>query len=267
MLRLALALLASLLLVACSAAQPSATPTPTPTRIAAKPAYTPKVPRPTGEFDLPTAAGTTNLVVGNTGGDGVWLRRSPAMADKVRAWPDGTPMQVVGADTAAEGKTWKNVKDPAGNVGWIPAEYLVPPSAASPGRAGAPQSPMREEEGCLRPTRGFAEHLADGLTFPGGAVAGAQALRIGLAGGEADPWYLVGAHVLGTQMGDEAIGLWVTNGDPTSEGAIRGVVASANGIAAEFTVWPLPDELAQRFPADDPDVARVVDCVKGAFGR
>jgi hypothetical protein len=67
------------------------------------------------------------LLVGNTGGDGVWLRGSPSMADRVRAWVDSTEMLVVGPEYEAEGRVWYNVKDPAGNVGWIPAEYLLAP--------------------------------------------------------------------------------------------------------------------------------------------
>jgi uncharacterized membrane protein YphA (DoxX/SURF4 family) len=80
----------------------------------------------------PTPAATPTkapafLLVGNTGGVGVWLRGSPSMADKVRAWVDSTKMLVVGPECEAEGRVWCNVKDPAGNVGWIPAEYLLTP--------------------------------------------------------------------------------------------------------------------------------------------
>ena len=73
----------------------------------------------------PTAASATVLYVGHTEGIGVFVRRTPSLADKLKAWPDGTPMVVVGADRQQGGQNWKNVRDPDGNVGWVPAEYLV----------------------------------------------------------------------------------------------------------------------------------------------
>ncbi len=71
---------------------------------------------------------TNDLRVANTGGTGVFLRRTPNMNDRVRAWADGTPLKVIGADTNVEGVDWKNVQDPAGNQGWIPVQYTTPAS-------------------------------------------------------------------------------------------------------------------------------------------
>ena len=50
------------------------------------------------------------------------------MADKLEAWPDGTALQVVGRDVEAEGRLWKKVMDPDGQIGWVPAQYVVPNS-------------------------------------------------------------------------------------------------------------------------------------------
>lgn len=66
------------------------------------------------------------LRVGNTGGIGVFLRATPRLADRLRAWPDGTPMLPTGRETEAEGRRWLEVRDPSGTIGWIPAIYLVP---------------------------------------------------------------------------------------------------------------------------------------------
>jgi hypothetical protein len=66
------------------------------------------------------------LRVGNTGGIGVYLRATPRLADRLRAWPDGTPMLPTGRETEAEGRRWREVRDPTGTIGWIPASYLVP---------------------------------------------------------------------------------------------------------------------------------------------
>jgi hypothetical protein len=68
------------------------------------------------------------LTVAGTGGEGVYLRRTTRMADKLEAWPDGTALQVVGRDAEAEGRLWKKVMDPDGRIGWVPAQYVVPSS-------------------------------------------------------------------------------------------------------------------------------------------
>ncbi|MHB1007258.1 MAG: hypothetical protein ACYC3S_16690 [Chloroflexota bacterium] len=94
--------------------QPS--PTTAPTSPTASP--TPTV--------TPTPSQGQSLVLGNTGGVGAWLRRTPHMNDYLIAWVDGTRMTVMGSDVQSDGLTWKNVQDPQGNKGYIPAEWLVP---------------------------------------------------------------------------------------------------------------------------------------------
>lgn len=63
--------------------------------------------------------------VGNTGGIGVYLRRTPSVNDRIRAWLDGSEMTLLGEETDAAGFHWIKVRDPAGNEGWIPQQYLV----------------------------------------------------------------------------------------------------------------------------------------------
>lgn len=70
------------------------------------------------------------VVVANTGGIGVYLRRTPTMADRLTAWPDGTRLEVVGSDATGDGQEWKHVKDPKGQVGWVPSLYVVPAEPA-----------------------------------------------------------------------------------------------------------------------------------------
>ena len=53
------------------------------------------------------------------------MRRTPHMDDKVRAWVDGTPMEVVGEPVTGEGHTWQHVRAPDETEGYVPAEYLV----------------------------------------------------------------------------------------------------------------------------------------------
>lgn len=80
-------------------------------------------------------SGPSMLVVAKTGGDGVWLRRSPSTnAEKIRSWSDGTFMRVVAARREAEGSVGENVRDPAGNVGRTVAEYLARPPSVPTGK-------------------------------------------------------------------------------------------------------------------------------------
>ncbi len=82
---------------------------------------------------MPTAAPPGSILyVGNTGGMGVFIRRTPDVADKLRVWPEGTPMIVVGKARQIEGRLWEHVRDPDGIEGWIPGEYLVGDASPAP---------------------------------------------------------------------------------------------------------------------------------------
>lgn len=66
------------------------------------------------------------VVVAQTGGDGVYLRATPRMADHLRAWGEGTKLEVIGEDASGDGHRWKRVRDPSGQAGWVPAEFVLP---------------------------------------------------------------------------------------------------------------------------------------------
>ena len=67
---------------------------------------------------------TKTCVVGNTGGEGVFIRSAPQTGEKIEAWWDGSKMVAIGPDEVAGGRSWKNVRDPDGNTGYVAAEYL-----------------------------------------------------------------------------------------------------------------------------------------------
>ncbi len=94
-------------------AAPSVAPIPVPNPAPQKPTATP-VPR------LPQ-----KMVVGNTEGEGVFLRKTPHLADKVRAWTDGSPMEILGRPEDSDGLQWFQVRAPDGVEGYIPSQYLV----------------------------------------------------------------------------------------------------------------------------------------------
>jgi hypothetical protein len=82
---------------------------------------------PTRPAVTPTAMALVYAVVNTTDDLPISIRRDPANPDsRIRSWPGGSRMTGIGPDRQAEGRTWKNVRDPDGNVGWMAADFLVP---------------------------------------------------------------------------------------------------------------------------------------------
>ena len=284
--------LACLVLAAASALGGCASlglePIPTPTPVVGVPVFGPTTPTPT-----PTPS-ITVMLVANTGGVGVWIRRTPRMSDRLRVWQEGARMQLVGADKQAEGLQWKNVRDPAGNVGWIPAQYLVPapdqptptptsspsptpppatpaaptatPTPAPPTATPTPRPVVFDHAGCIIPDQGLVNMLVDGLEVSGAGLSGVRALRVNLSVDDPVAWHLVGGFVSGEGVPADALGLWVTTADMAFNEP-GGNVLAANAVAEEFSRWDLPANLDFRFTAGDPDVRRLTDCVRAAAGR
>jgi hypothetical protein len=91
---------------------PIASPSPSPAA-AAQPAATAGQAPPNGVW------------VGNTDGEGVYIRRTPTMADRVRAYPDSTQLEIIGEDVFGDGQRWHHVKAPDGLEGYVPVIYTV----------------------------------------------------------------------------------------------------------------------------------------------
>jgi len=60
--------------------------------------------------------------VANTGGDGVFLRRTPQNGDRLAAWPDQTRLEEIGPEQTTNGTTWRHVRAPDGSEGYVPAQ-------------------------------------------------------------------------------------------------------------------------------------------------
>jgi hypothetical protein len=105
-------------------ALPLSTPSPAPDRGSRTP--TPQsIPSPSPSH-TPPARSTRIARVGGTNGDGVYLRHSPHLADRWVAWRDGTELIILGTEADGDGQHWLQVRDPAGNVGWVPAQFVRP---------------------------------------------------------------------------------------------------------------------------------------------
>lgn len=62
--------------------------------------------------------------VGNTGGEGVFLRKTADPKDKLRAVPDDTRLELTGNSTKVGGVDWSEVSVPEGTA-WIPSKFLI----------------------------------------------------------------------------------------------------------------------------------------------
>ena len=62
--------------------------------------------------------------VANTGGDGVFLRRTPVLSDRWVAWPDDTLFVLLGNEVEGDGQHWLEVRDPTNDIGWVPAQFI-----------------------------------------------------------------------------------------------------------------------------------------------
>jgi len=102
-------------------------PTPAPTSTALPPTPT-EAPISTPVLLTATPLPAQRLVIANTAGEGAYLRRDPSRGrtggNLIRLWPDGTVLTPTGEATRADEWEWYKVKDPAGNVGWMPKQYV-----------------------------------------------------------------------------------------------------------------------------------------------
>ena len=73
----------------------------------------------------PTPAAERVRVTG-TNGSGVNLRaRAGERGQRIKTVPEGTTLELVGADEQADGMTWRNVREPGGSTGWVAARFVA----------------------------------------------------------------------------------------------------------------------------------------------
>ena len=79
-----------------------------------------------GASPSPAASGV-RMKIANTEGQGANMRQRPSTtAPVLRTLPDGTVVEVIGGETNAENRNWRNVRDPGGATGWVASELLAP---------------------------------------------------------------------------------------------------------------------------------------------
>jgi hypothetical protein len=73
----------------------------------------------------PNASSSNTVYVGNTDGEGVYIRNTPSMADRAKAYADGTPLTIIGEDVDGDGQHWRHVRTPDGLEGYVPSIYTT----------------------------------------------------------------------------------------------------------------------------------------------
>jgi len=100
-------------------------PAPSPTRPQAAPTASPVPSKPAATAAPAPSSSSGTVYVGNTDGEGVYVRKTPVMADRLKPYADGTPLTVVGDDVDGDGQHWKHIKTPDGLEGYVPSIYTV----------------------------------------------------------------------------------------------------------------------------------------------
>jgi hypothetical protein len=106
-----------------------------------------------------TPATQTTVWVANTDGEGVYLRQTPVLSDKLGAYADGTEFQVTGASVQGDGTSWYPVRASDSTEGYIPTAYV-----ASERPAGAVVNPVAPATATV--TQGTAVPSTASVTQP-----------------------------------------------------------------------------------------------------
>jgi hypothetical protein len=110
-------------------ALPNATPAPVlvPGLPSPGPSPSPSTLIQPGPSPSPSPAAGAKMKIINTDSQGANMRQRPSTtAPVLRTLPEGTVVEVIGGETNAEGRGWRNVRDPGGATGWIASELLGP---------------------------------------------------------------------------------------------------------------------------------------------
>ena len=103
--------------------QPTTVPLPT---VAPTAVPVPTIAAPPTAAPTAVAANPKLMVVANTDGIGVYLRKTPKLDDRLRPWVEGTRFEVLDNPVDGDGVKWLKVKGPDGIEGFIPSQFLVP---------------------------------------------------------------------------------------------------------------------------------------------
>jgi uncharacterized protein YgiM (DUF1202 family) len=83
-------------------------------------------PIPPPAIATPEPAPAEKVRVANTNGSNLNLRaKAGERGQRLKSVPEGSVLEVVGADETADGIVWRNVRDTAGASGYVAAKFVV----------------------------------------------------------------------------------------------------------------------------------------------
>ena len=78
------------------------------------------------------AVAPTQVMLAFSEGAGVYMHPTKRLADRSKAYAEGTLLTVLGPVEQADGKDWLHVRAPDGKEGWVVADYTAPPGSVTP---------------------------------------------------------------------------------------------------------------------------------------
>jgi hypothetical protein len=92
----------------------------------------------------PALTARQTVYVGNTDRLGADFRQAPGAAGaRIRTVPDGAVLEATGREQQADERTWSEVRDSTGTVGWVITDYVssTPPPRPTPTLPPIPDAP------------------------------------------------------------------------------------------------------------------------------
>jgi hypothetical protein len=75
----------------------------------------------------PGSAPGVKMKIARTENQGANMRQRPSTtAPVMKTLAEGTVVEVIGGDTNAEGRNWRNIRESGGQTGWVASELLMP---------------------------------------------------------------------------------------------------------------------------------------------
>lgn len=194
-----------------SAQQPAQPASSRPALSTAPPA-TPASPTATPSLVAVQRITRRSVYVANTGGEGVYLRRTPRLEDRMFAFPEGTKLEVTGDTLTVDGLTWVPVVAPGGLSGYVPAQWV---SSQAPEQQAFHSPTPPTGQAAARPTPATAAPSAEPAAPAGPATSEPQDPPIAPPAPQEPPATRRDAFTVGsTEYEVRAI-----QGTPTSSGA------------------------------------------------
>ena len=145
------------------AAKPTVIVPPSPSPTPAPPTATP-IPSPT---PTPTPLPARSAKIVNTDGQGAIMRKSASVsAARVKVVPEGTVVELVGAEQKGDGYTWREVRDVDNSTGFVVDEYLQP-IQPPPGATAVLPPPSIQVDDITSPAARGSEATLRIITRPG----------------------------------------------------------------------------------------------------